>query len=144
MILTGTIVNIVAVLAGSTIGIAVGSRLPKQITKSVFNIMGLFTLFLSLYMALKGEQFLVMVFSLIIGTITGELLSLESRMERFSHSLKRMFKMCNPKFTEGLITSFLLFCIGSMTILGAIDEGVGNGSNLLLQNRLWMASPLSL
>ena len=131
MILTGTIVNVAAVLAGSTIGLVVGTRLPQKITKSVFNAMGLFTLFLGFYMALKGEQFLVMVFSLIIGTITGELLSLESRMERFSNNLKKALKMGNPKFTEGLITSFLLFCMGSMTILGAIDEGVGNGSNLL-------------
>jgi uncharacterized membrane protein YqgA involved in biofilm formation len=131
MILTGTIVNVAAVLAGSTIGLVIGTRLPQKITKSVFNAMGLFTLFLGFYMALKGEQFLVMVFSLIIGTITGELLSLESRMERFSNNLKKALKMGNPKFTEGLITSFLLFCMGSMTILGAIDEGVGNGSNLL-------------
>ncbi len=131
MILTGTIVNVAAVIAGSSIGLIVGTRLPQKITKSVFNAMGLFTLFLGFYMALKGQQFLVMVFSLIIGTITGELLSLESRMERFSNNLKKALKMGNPKFTEGLITSFLLFCMGSMTILGAIDEGVGNGSNLL-------------
>ena len=131
MILIGTVVNVAAVLAGSTVGLIVGTRLPQKITKSVFNAMGLFTLFLGFYMALKGQQFLVMVFSLIIGTITGELLSLESRMERFSNNLKKALKMGNPKFTEGLITSFLLFCMGSMTILGAIDEGVGNGSNLL-------------
>ncbi len=131
MILTGTIVNVAAVIAGSSIGLIVGTRLPQKITKSVFNAMGLFTLFLGFYMALKGQQFLVMVFSLIIGTIIGELLSLESRMERFSNNLKKALKMGNPKFTEGLITSFLLFCMGSMTILGAIDEGVGNDSNLL-------------
>ena len=131
MILIGTVVNVVAVVAGSTIGLIVGTRLPQKITKSVFNAMGLFTLFLGFYMALKGQQFLVMIFSLIIGTITGEVLSLESKMERFSNSLKSVFKMGNPKFSEGLITSFLLFCMGSMTILGAIDEGVGNGSNLL-------------
>lgn len=131
MILIGTVVNVVAVMAGSTIGLVVGSRLPQKITKSVFNAMGLFTLFLGFYMALKGQQFLVIVFSLIIGTITGEVFLLENRMERFSHSLKKAFKVGNPKFTEGLITSFLLFCMGSMTILGAIDEGVGNGSDLL-------------
>ncbi len=79
MILIGTVVNVVAVVAGSAIGLIVGSRLPKKIVKSVFNAMGLFTLFLGFYMALKGQQFLVMVFSLIIGTITGEVLSLESK-----------------------------------------------------------------
>jgi len=136
MILTGTIVNVIAVMAGSAIGIFIGSRLPQKIVKSVFNSIGLFTLFLGFYMALKSENFLVLIFSLIAGTITGEILSIESKTGHLTDSLKGVLKMSNPKFSEGLITAFLLFCMGSMTILGAIDEGVGNGSKILLTKSL--------
>jgi uncharacterized membrane protein YqgA involved in biofilm formation len=136
MILTGTIVNVAAVIAGSSVGLLVGARLPKKITTSVFNSMGLFTMFLGVYMALKGHNFLVMVFSLILGTIAGELMALERNIEGLSHRLKKALKLGSPKFTEGLLTSFLLFCMGSMTILGAIDEGVGNGSEILLTKSL--------
>ncbi len=136
MILTGTLVNVLAVAAGSTIGLLVGSRLPERMVKSVFQAIGLFTIFLGIYMALKGQQFIVIIFSLIVGTIVGELLSLEDRVERLSHSIRRVFNLGNPKFSEGLITSFLLFCMGSMTVLGAIDEGVGNGADILLTKSL--------
>jgi uncharacterized membrane protein YqgA involved in biofilm formation len=98
--------------------------------------MGLFTMFLGVYMALKGHNFLVMVFSLILGTIAGELMALERNIEGLSHRLKKALKLGSPKFTDGLLTSFLLFCMGSMTILGAIDEGVGNGSEILLTKSL--------
>lgn len=136
MILTGTIVNVIAVLAGSAIGMFIGSRLPQKIVKSVFNSIGLFTLFLGFFMALKSQNFLVLIFSLITGTIAGEMLSIESKTGHLTDLLKGMLKMGNPKFSEGLITSFLLFCMGSMTILGAIDEGVGNGSKILLTKSL--------
>jgi uncharacterized membrane protein YqgA involved in biofilm formation len=131
MILVGTLVNVGTVIAGSTIGLFAGSRLPEKVVKSVFQVIGLFTLFLGIYMAFKGEQFLVMVFSLILGTVVGEIINLDDKMERISLKIKNRFNVGNPKFSEGLITSFLLFCMGSMTILGAIDEGIGNGSEIL-------------
>ncbi|TAJ13204.1 DUF554 domain-containing protein [Marinilabiliaceae bacterium JC017] len=136
MVLTGTVINVISVATGSIIGLLVGTRLPDKIVKSVFQAIGLFTLFLGVYMALKGEQLLIIIFSLIVGTIIGELLSLEEKLERLSGHVKQVFKLGNPKFTEGLITSFLLFCMGSMTILGAIDEGMGNGPEILLTKSL--------
>ncbi|MCU4165339.1 DUF554 domain-containing protein [Carboxylicivirga caseinilyticus] len=131
MILQGTLVNIVAVLIGSTIGMVVGSRLPQRVVKSVFQAIGLFTIVIGIVMALKGSEMLVIVFSLIIGTIIGELLRIDESTERMSAKIKRILKVGNPHFSEGLITSFLLFCMGAMTILGAIDEGLGNGSEIL-------------
>nr|WP_321410612.1 DUF554 domain-containing protein [uncultured Carboxylicivirga sp.] len=131
MILQGTLVNIVAVVIGSTIGMVVGSRLPQRVVKSVFQAIGLFTIVIGIVMALKGSEMLVIVFSLIIGTIIGELLRIDESTERMSAKIKRILKVGNPHFSEGLITSFLLFCMGAMTILGAIDEGLGNGSEIL-------------
>nr|WP_321452170.1 DUF554 domain-containing protein [uncultured Carboxylicivirga sp.] len=131
MILQGTIVNIVAVLIGSSIGLIVGSKLPQRIVKTVFQAIGLFTLVIGIMMALKGSEMLVIVFSLIVGTIVGELLYIDKNVERLSAKVKKVLKIGNPHFSEGLVTSFLLFCMGAMTILGAIDEGLGNGSDIL-------------
>lgn len=132
MLLGGTIINIVAVIIGSIIGILLGNRIPKRITKSVFQVLGLFTMVLGVSMFLKGQMMLTIVFSLILGTILGELLRLHEIVEGLSARAKKVFKLKNPKFTEGMLTAFLLYCIGSMTIVGAIDEGMGNGSEVLI------------
>ena len=131
MLLGGTIVNAATVVIGSTIGIYLGNRIPDKLTKGVFQAIGLFTLVLGLNMALKGQMLLVIVFSLIIGTIIGELFNLDKAVEGLSTALKTKLKLKNPKFTEGMLTAFLLYCIGSMTIIGAIDEGLGKGSQIL-------------
>ena len=128
----GTIINAAAIVAGASLGLLLKSRLPKRIAEIVFQALGLFTLFIGISMALKVNQMLFVVFSLVIGGIIGEWLNLELQLNRFSNRLKQMVKSDNSKFTEGLVTSFLLFCMGSMTILGAFEEGAGGEPNLLL------------
>ncbi len=127
----GTIVNFFAVLIGSSIGLLIHSRLPERIVKIVFQGIGLFTLFIGIQMSLKTQNLLIMVFSIILGSITGELLRLEERMESLSEKLKTKLKSKNDRFTEGLITAFLLFCMGSMSILGCIQEGLEGSPDLL-------------
>ncbi len=128
----GTIVNTATVITGSLIGLTLHKYLPEKITKIVFQALGLFTLFLGFKMALQTEQMLVMVVSLVLGGITGELLKLEERTEKLGDKLKSKLKSKNEKFTEGLMTAFLMFCIGSMTILGALEEGIKHDPTLLL------------
>ncbi len=128
----GTLVNTGTVILGSAIGLLVNNRLPEKYTKIVFNALGVFTLYLGFKMALEGKQLLYIIFSLILGALTGEALRLEERTNRLSERLKTRLKIKNQLFTEGLITAFLMFCMGSMTILGAMEEGFGNPPNLLL------------
>lgn len=132
----GTLVNVGTVMAGSTIGILLKKRLPSKTIKLVFQALGLFTLYMGFSMALKGHAVLAVVFGLILGAATGAAMDLEASIDKASRNLKQHFKIGNDKFAEGLVTSFLLFCVGSMTILGAIDEGMGNGSELLLTKAL--------
>jgi len=87
-------------------------------------------------MALKTQNFLLLIFSIVVGAISGELLDLAAHLERVSNVLKSKVKSSNEKFAEGLITAFLLFCMGSMTVLGAIEEGLGNPPNLFLAKSL--------
>ncbi len=130
--MTGTLINAGAIIVGSTAGMLLNARLPRRVTDIVFQGLGLFTLYVGFTMAFRTSHMLLMIFSIVLGSILGELMGLESGMERLSEKLKTRLKSSNEKFTEGMITAFLLYCMGSMTILGAFEEGLGGEPNLLL------------
>lgn len=134
--ITGTLINVGAVIAGSLVGLMINRRLNPRFTNTVFQAIGLFTVFLGINMAFKTDHILLLIFSLVLGALTGELIRIDRGIESFSDWLKRRLKSGNDRFSEGLITSFLLFCMGSMTILGAIEEGLGDEPNLLLAKSL--------
>jgi len=128
----GTIVNVLAVIIGGSIGLLLNKKLPQRFVTIFFQVVGLFTLFLGFSMAMETTHVLHMIMALISGAVIGEALNLERRMERLGNRLKIRLKLGNEKFAEGLLTAFLLYCMGSLTILGAIEEGMGGSSELLL------------
>lgn len=128
----GTLVNTGTVVAGALAGVMIHSRLPERIKITTFQGIGLFTLYIGFSMAMKTENVLILVFSVVLGSITGELINVESRMEKVSEWGKKNLGSKNDKFTEGFITAFMLFCMGSMTILGSIEEGLGGEPTLLM------------
>jgi uncharacterized membrane protein YqgA involved in biofilm formation len=128
----GTFVNVIAVLVGSSLGLLLNKSLPERYIKIFFQVMGIFTIFLGISMALKSTHILHMVMALIAGSLVGEALNLQSGMERFGEWLKQKIKFKSDKFTDGLLTAFLLYCVGSMTIIGAFEEGMGGSPKLLL------------
>ncbi len=130
--MVGTAINAGAVIIGSSLGLLIRSRLPQRITTIVFQGIGLFTLFLGITMATKTGNFLVMIFSIVLGGIAGELLDVDGRMTRMSEYLKKKIRLKSERFSEGLVTAFLIFCMGSMSILGPIEEGLGKPPNVLL------------
>ena len=128
----GTLVNTGAVIAGSTIGLVFKKALPEKYRTIYFQAVGLFTLLLGVKMSSGISAPLLVVLSLVAGGIAGEALSLENRIEQFGSWMKTKTNSKNEKFTDGLTTAFLLFCMGAMTITGAIEEGFGKTSDLLL------------
>lgn len=128
----GTIINAVAVIIGSSIGLLIQSKLPKKITDTAFHGVGLFTMVLGIMMAIKTTNVLMMILSIVIGAIIGELLDIDHRINIFGERLKKILKNKNEHFSEGFVTAFLLYCMGSMTILGAFEEGLYGTSNLLI------------
>ena len=132
----GSIVNALSVIIGSIIGIYFGSFLSEKIRKAIFQIIGLFTLALGMQMSLKTNQFLILLVSLIIGTIIGESLSIEKGIESLSNKLKIKLQSENKLFSEGLITAFLLYCVGSMTFVGSIEEGIHQDRTLMYTKSL--------
>ncbi len=132
----GTIINVAAVIIGSLIGLLINQKLPKKIIAIIFQVMGLFTLVLGVSMSLKSEHYLVIIGSLVSGAVIGEWIDLDKYMNRWSEKLKKRLKMGNAKFSDGLITAFLLYCMGTLTILGAIEEGVEGSYDILLMKSL--------
>ncbi|MGF7138686.1 DUF554 domain-containing protein [Roseimarinus sediminis] len=132
MILTGTLINVTTVIAGSLLGYVFHSRLPERIVKITFQAIGLFTIYIGISMTMKTNELLLLVFSMVIGSALGEWINLDRSINRFSDWVKGKLNSNNETFSEGLVTAFLLFCIGSMTILGAFEEGTMGKSDLLI------------
>ena len=106
----GTIVNTAAVVAGGTIGLLLKRNMPERVTSIYFQAVGLFTLAIGITMVVKMEDILIIVGSLAIGSLLGEWINVEKSAEQMSGVLKRKFRIGSDKFSEGLITAFLLFC----------------------------------
>jgi hypothetical protein len=136
MLLLGTIINIATIIAGSITGYVFHSRLPQKILKIVFQGIGLFTIYIGIDMSMKTNSFIILVFSMILGAACGEWIDIEKYINRFSEWVKTKVKSDNESFSEGMITAFLLFCMGSMTILGAFEEGTKGNSDLLIAKSL--------
>lgn len=130
--MTGTWVNIATVVVGSLLGMAFGAKLPERFRKIVFQGIGLFTLLLGFMMAMKTREPLVLVLSMVGGGLLGEWWKIDQLTEKAGERLKSVLRSKNVRFTEGLLTAFLLFCMGSMTILGALEEGLGKDPDLLI------------
>lgn len=130
----GTFINMATVVLGSLLGLWLQNIFPARIEAIIFQAIGLGTLLIGLQMALKAPDgyLLELIFSLVIGGIIGELLHFDQQLNQFGEALKGLFQIGDGRFTEGLITAFLLFCIGSMTIVGAIEEGLQGKRELLL------------
>lgn len=130
----GTFINVATVIAGSTIGLLLQQFFTESIEEIVFQAIGLGTILIGLKMALRlpDGYMLVIIFSLILGGIFGELVHLDDWILGLSERLRASLDIQESRFSEGLITAFLLFCIGSMTIVGAIEEGLNQNRELLI------------
>lgn len=128
----GTIINVIAVIIGGTAGLLLNKKLPARFVNIFFQVIGLFTLFLGFSMAFKTKHVMHLILALIVGAIIGEALKLDLWIEKLGDGIKSKFRFGNEKFTEGMLTAFLLFCMGSLTIVGAIEEGMGGNPRLLL------------
>ncbi len=131
MIPLGSIVNALAIIGGSLIGCWLQSRFPERIRAIVFQGLGLCVLLIGIQMALKVENILIVIFAVLLGGITGELLRLDTLFERIGNRFKKLIKSKNAKFTDGLITASLIYCIGAMAIIGSLEEGINGDPTVL-------------
>ena len=134
--MTGTIINVAAILLGSILGILFGGRLSNQLKSTVVSGMGLFLLGMGLQMFLKTENSLVVLGALLFGTLLGEWWRIEDGLKRFGEFLESRFSReeddGSNRFIRGFMTASLLFAIGPIGILGSIQDGLSGDYNLLV------------
>jgi len=133
--MTGTIINVITVIAGGTVGTLLGERLPSRIRQIVMQGVGLVTLAVGMSMAITTENFLLVLLSIVLGGILGEWWGLEERLDRAGEWLEtraaRFPFLAQGEFTKGFVTASLVFCVGPMTILGSIQDGLSGDYTLL-------------
>lgn len=157
----GTIINVVAILIGASVGVAVGHRLPQRTRITVTDALGLLTLVIGALniVAIRDDDFVaavggtwtlfVVLGAVVIGGVIGSLLHIEGRLEKFGGWLQRRLTKedsseARERFIEGFVTSSLLFCIGPLAILGSLNDGLGNGiEQLTLKSALDMFAALA-
>ncbi|MBR2481980.1 MAG: DUF554 domain-containing protein [Oscillospiraceae bacterium] len=126
MILLGTIVNAVSIIAGALIGILLGKAIPEHLGDSVMKGLALCTILIASGGLGDGENPLITIFSMVAGVLIGEGLDLDGRLNRLGEKLQNTFgkKNGSVSITEGFITSSLLFCVGAMAIMGSLQSGL--------------------
>lgn len=133
--MTGTFLNIATVLVGGAIGLAFGARIPEKLKETVIAGMGLFTAAMGLQMFLETKNSLIVLGALLVGTLFGEWIRIEDGLQNLGKFLERQFSRGRDgdsnKFVRGFLTASLLFCVGPMTILGSIQDGLTGDYNLL-------------
>lgn len=125
----GTLINAVTVLIGGSLGTWLGQRFPPRMQESIFAGLGLFTLAIGLSNTLATGNPLIVLGSLVIGVLSGELLNIDARLEAFGVWLQRRLTRgpgATPaaRFVEGFVTASLVFCVGPLTIQGALEDGL--------------------
>jgi uncharacterized membrane protein YqgA involved in biofilm formation len=133
--MTGTIINVIAILAGGALGLLFGARLSNSLKNTVISGMGLFTTAIGLQMFLKTENALLVLGALILGVLLGEWWALEDRLQHLGVWLEERFSGSSAggssRFVRGFLTASLLYVIGPMAILGAISDGLTGDYNTL-------------
>ena len=142
----GTLVNVITVIVGSSIGLLLGHRLPQRTRDTVTDALGLVTLLIGALSAIEvtsaalsdvvgsSAPVLIVLGSLLIGGIVGSLIDIEHRLEGFGVWLQYRFraKGSRARFVEAFVSSSLVFCVGPLTILGSLSDGLGLGADQLL------------
>jgi uncharacterized membrane protein YqgA involved in biofilm formation len=140
--MTGTLINAASVLVGTALGTLLGGRFPERVRETVMHVLGLFTILLGIDAGLQTfrpplseavPRFAVLLIlgSLLIGGVVGELVGIDHGLTRVGQALRARFGKGQARFTEGFVVASLVFCVGPLTILGSIQDGLTPGFELL-------------
>ena len=145
----GTIVNVVAIIVGTLAGILVKSGIPNRIKDILIQALGLSVIMIGVSGTLQGmykanesgsldrQYIMVMIFSLVFGGIIGELLNIEDKFDKMGKWFQSKFSKDSSNFSEGFITASLIYCVGAMAIVGALEDGLlGNTDTLFAKSIL--------
>lgn len=131
MVLLGSIVNAIAIIVGSLLGLFI-KRIPERMKNLVTQSISLVIIVMGISLAMKTNQVLIVIFSLALGAVVGEWLDIEGKLEKLGQFIESKVKSKNEgSISKGFVTSTLLFCVGAMAILGALDSGLRHNHEIL-------------
>lgn len=137
--LTGTIVNSLGILGGCIVGLLLGKLIPDHLADAVTKGVALCVFYIGVSGMLADENTLVMIVSMVLGTIVGELLRLDDRLSALGDAIEKKFAAhgIRGRVSEGFVTASLLFCVGAMAIVGSLESGLtGNHATLYAKSIL--------
>ncbi len=133
----GTIVNALAIISGSLIGLLFKKGIPETYKKTMLQAMGLAIILVGLKSALKADDLLLVILSLAAGSFLGELFGVENRLENLGLALEKRFAKGSDGFAKGFVAASLVFCVGSMAIVGSLESGLtGNHQTLFAKSTI--------
>lgn len=132
MILLGTIANAGAIIIGGIAGSFFRKGISERFSNIIMSVLGLFTLVLGMMFAVDTQNALVVIFSLVIGSVIGEWIDIEKRMNDLGDYVQGKLNSGEGSFSKGFVTASLLFCVGTMSIMGSLQSGLMNNHNILL------------
>src|SRR5918997_3125778 len=127
----GTAINVAAVVAGAGLGTLVGARLSEGMRETAMHAIGLVTVLVGIQSFLRFDNPLVPLVSVIVGLVIGELLGIDDALRRFGDALERRFSKGGSPVSRAFVTTSLLFCVGPLTILGSLQDGISGDYRLL-------------
>jgi len=150
-VFVGTFTNVATVIAGTVVGAAIGARIPDRLRQTLLGGLGLVTAALAVRETLATDRFVLVLVAVLAGAVVGELLRIEQGLERFGAFLQARLapgsrpievelpELAQPptsgddRFARGFILASLVFCIGPLTILGSINDGLGDPELLIVK-----------
>lgn len=138
--MTGTLINAAAIIIGCVLGIVFGRSFSEKLRDTIMSALGIFVIGTGVDLFLKSSNSILPLAGIVIGICIGEALNIEEGMERLGGWFQTKFSQLSgdkssesrKRFIEGFLTASLLYCIGPMAILGSIQNGLGNGIQLLV------------
>jgi uncharacterized membrane protein YqgA involved in biofilm formation len=141
---TGTAINVVTVLTGASLGTVIGARLSEGMRETAMHAIGLVTVLVGIQSFLRFDNPLVPLVSVIFGLVVGEIVGIDAALERFGDALERRFSKGGSPVSRAFVTTSLLFCVGPLTVLGSLQDGISGDYRLLaLKSALDFVASLS-
>lgn len=129
-----TVINCILVLLGSVIGILFKNRISERLTVAVTHVLGLCVLGIGISSAIGTQNWLCVIVCMVVGTLLGEAMDIEARLDSAGTFLQKKFMRGGEgsRFTEGFVTASVLYCVGSMAIMGSLEAGMNHNYSILI------------
>lgn len=132
----GTVVNFLAIIGGSIVGLFLKGGIPERISSTVMNGISLCILYIGISGAFKVDNMLIVIISMSIGAVIGECFNLDEKLKKLGDWLEKKFKNNKNKISEGFVSASLIYCVGAMAIVGSLESGLRGNHEILFSKSI--------